>query len=163
MKITKGKFIAFVDSYDYLGKNFLSELFVPKKNKMVEHTNDIFKIFSIPKFCYIWNKIYLREFIMQNNLFFREGVFYYYVYNQASTVATTKSNPIKSADLYNAWIYYNNYVIDNEIKSPLRFEKTRTIKFLGLPLVKIKEINDLAKQYYFCRLPIVFEQIKKNF
>ena len=214
LKQANGKYIAFVDADDYVSPNFLLELVERAEatnadvactsiiriedgieNKLLSHKqtvtakniNDIFKIFGIPKFCYIWNKVYLREFILQNNLFFPENVYYediiwstlvaskvkkvvsvtkgayYYVYNKNSIVATTKNDTIKANDLHNAWLFYDKFVLENKIKAPLRFEKIHNIKIVGISLIKVKEVDDLIKQYYLCGIPIVSKKTKKNF
>ena len=102
MKIAKGEYLSFVDADDYINKQFLEELYNSaikenadialgniirvengekpwlcyKKKLVTNKTDDIFKLLNLPKTCYVWNRIYRRDLIINNSLFFPEGVIY---------------------------------------------------------------------------------------
>ena len=215
LKIATGKYISFVDADDYINDCFLEELYKAavnynaditvgniirveggiqkgnvisyKKTKEAHETNDIFKLLNIPKSCYIVNRLYKREFIINNDFFFKQGVVYedviwstlvaakakkvvsvpkadyYYVYNEKSTVNTTVENPKKVKDRYEAYMFYNRYVLEHKIKAKLRWKNTIKVTFLGLPLIKIKENPEYMKEYYFCGIKFATVKNKEDF
>ena len=215
MKSAKGKYLAFVDADDYVNDCFFESLYNAaisndadialgniirveedkkddyvlfyNKIKTAHKTDGIFKLLNIPKTCYVWNRIYKRDFILENNLFFKEGVTYediiwstvvaakaknavsvpqanyYYVYNANSTVATTDDDPKKNKDRHDAFLFYNKFIKEHKIKAPVVWEKVVKIKFFCFTLIKIKEIVDVKKAYYFCGIKFATSKIRKSF
>ena len=214
IKMAKGKYLAFVDADDYVNKIFLEELYkailkekadvavgniiridnkkedkllVLKKEQIATKTDDIFRLFNIPKTCYVWNKLYERKFIINNSLFFKEGIYfediiwssqvaqkakkvvsvptaeYIYVYNKDSIVATTETNPKKIKDRHDAHVFYNKFIKAHKIKAPIVWEKIIKVRFFGLPLIKIKENPEDRKEYYFCGIKFATIKISKHF
>lgn len=214
LKKAKGKYIGFIDSDDYIDNDFYQKLYEAAEKESADivsggiirvengheesilsyagktfanKTNEIFKLLKLPKFCYVCNRLYRKDFILDNLLFFRVGVFYedviwstvaaskaekavtvsdvsyYYVYNENSTVAQTEADSKKQNDMREAYRFYNRYISKNKIKADYRWENVATIRFLGLPLLKIKECPEVIKKYYFCAIPLVSVRIKKNY
>ncbi len=204
MKIAKGEYLSFVDADDYINEQFLEELYNSaikenadialgniirvengekpwlcyKKKQVADKTDDIFKLLNLPKTCYVWNRIYRREFILNNNLFFKEGITfediiwspqvaykakkavcvpkadYYYRYNEKSIVATSIKNPEKQKNIRSAHEFYNEFVLKNKLKVPLAWEKECLLRVLGLKLVRTREICNYKKEYFFCGIKI---------
>ncbi len=214
LKQAVGKYIGFVDSDDYVASDFFEKLYLAaekqkadiavgnivridkektenmliyNKIKTAYKTNDIFKLLNIPKDCYVWNRLYNREFIIKNNLFFKEGVVYediiwstiaaskakkavsatdanyYYVYNENSTVATTEQDGKKSKDRLNAFMFYNNYIGANKIKAPICWQNTMRLKILGFNIFKITDLPDVKRKYYLFGLNIATVRFRKNY
>ena len=157
------------------------------KEKIATKTDDIFKLLTIPKNCYIWNRLYARDFIVSNDLFFEEGIVYedikwstimaskakkavsvtganyYYVYNEHSTVATTEKDPKKQKDMCEAFLFYNKYIGENKIKAPVRWQTVTKVRILGLNVFKIEEIPMVKRKYYFLGLNIATVRFKKKY
>jgi len=102
--IATGKYIGFVDSDDWIDKDFYEKLYAAAikydadiaiagikhchkfhmktnylKLKKEFVTNDIqkkFEICNLPKKSYVWNKIYRLNILKEHNLYFEEGVAY---------------------------------------------------------------------------------------
>lgn len=101
MKEAKGKYIGFVDSDDWVDYDFFEKLFMSAENNnasiaacgivrtkgrktrinisyneeiLYTDIQDKIKICNIPKYCYVWNKIYKREELEKNNIEFVEGI-----------------------------------------------------------------------------------------
>lgn len=214
LKIAGGKYIGFVDSDDYVDQDFFENLYlvaerekadiavgniirinkekkenmlIYDKEKIAEKTDDIFKLLTIPKNCYIWNRLYNRDFIIRNKLFFEEGIVYediiwstvmaskvkkavsatganyYYIYNEHSTVATTEKDPKKQEDMQNAFMFYNRYIAENKIKAPIRWQTTTSIRIFGLTVIRIKEMPGEKRKYYFCGINVATVKFRKNF
>lgn len=214
LKMAKGQYVGFVDADDYVNDVFYEKLYLAaqKENaqvavgninrveddkiskilafnseKVAENTSDIFKLFNIPKDCYVWNKLYNRAFLIANDLFFKEGMVYedivwstimasklkkaisvpqadyYYVYNENSTMSTTEFDEKKGKDLNLAYRFYNKYISTHKIKAPVCWEKEVKVKIFGLTLITIKERTDIKKHYYFCGIKFACVKIRKNF
>lgn len=215
IKKASGKYLAFIDADDYINDCFLEELHSAaiaenadiavgniirvkdgcknepilyyKKVQTAHKTDDIFRLLGIPKNCYTCNRLYRRDFIMTNSLFFKESVIfedviwstlaaynakkvvsvpkadYYYVYNEDSSVNTTEISPEKIKNRRDAFMFYNHFIFEHKIKAPVRWEKISKLHFCGLPLLKIKEVPGFLKRYYFCGLCIASIETKHNF
>lgn len=101
VKASIGKYIAFVDSDDWVDYDFFEKLFMSAENKnasiaaggivrtkgekrkinisyneekLFTNIQDKIKICNIPKYCYVWNKIYKRKELEMNNIEFVEGI-----------------------------------------------------------------------------------------
>ena len=98
IKLAEGEYISFVDSDDFIEKTMLEDLYCTSNNHDIIFSDFIFYdekskkeiknereiLFSENKGSYfylygstvVWNKIYRREFLLKNNLFFKEGIIY---------------------------------------------------------------------------------------
>lgn len=102
LKIAKGEYIAFVDSDDYIDTKMLEELYKVTENKKYDIVFSNFIPFSekglnkeeeykdrlqglknnagfgrevyVPELTVVWNKIYKRNFLKEQNLLFTEGI-----------------------------------------------------------------------------------------
>ena len=98
MRIAQGKYICFIDSDDFIEKNMMEELYIAiektncnvvesdiflydnKTHKIEERKNKkylkvekglfLWEIYSVE----VWNKIYRKNFLLENNIFFEEGI-----------------------------------------------------------------------------------------
>lgn len=131
----------------------------------------------IPKICYVWNKLYKSEIVKDNfftpNVYFEDiiwlpevikssnklitvsGVNYYYRVNSGSIVKKTSKK--KQQDNYNAKKVMIKFFSDNKLELS---KKERTIvKFsksiLNIPLLKIKEIDNVLMYLLFDFIPVL--------
>lgn len=92
IKASEGEFISFVDSDDYVSPNYVKCLLslIKENNDIVffNYVNNHHKLACFPKkrnmqllylmkrqlFGYTWNKIFKRKILIQNNIFFDEGL-----------------------------------------------------------------------------------------
>lgn len=129
--IAKGKYIAFVDSDDYVEKNMYKymctliqkndcdlcvcnyEMVYDKRiksdSKQINNTATIYSdkyeiikeylLFHIQPFA--WNKIYKREFLINNNIKFQEKTFYEDIVTTLNCLCLSKRIVVTNAKLYN--------------------------------------------------------------
>ena len=98
-----GEFIGFVDSDDFIEKDFYEKLYTSaiknnadiacssvirenekkkkilieyKKEQVATSTKEKFELAHIPEHCYIWNKIYNREKLIASGITFQKGLVY---------------------------------------------------------------------------------------
>jgi glycosyltransferase involved in cell wall biosynthesis len=134
------------------------------------------KACNIPKCCYVWNKIYKADLIknhpFKNGVYFEDVLWipeilkkinklvsvpdtnYYYMVNKNSTVK--RPTPKKQTDSYNAKKYIVKFFAENNIGLSKK-EKTitKSIKYLfNIPILKIKEFENIETTYLFGFLPI---------
>ena len=104
MHLAKGEYLAFVDGDDWMDADFLQKLYTmaqeygadiaaggimlyedgKKNTPLVKYDkiqsacweNDVFALMNVPWHCYVWNKIYRREMLLENNIFFSEGKYF---------------------------------------------------------------------------------------
>lgn len=209
LKIATGEYIGFVDSDDYIDKDFYEKLYNSaalnnldmavagivrfkgiRRRCMLNFDDNILeynfnkkmKICRIPRQCYTVNKIYKRETLLENNLFFKEGMYYedigftiraLYFLNGLITVPGTYYNYRKN---YNSIVKTisdkKNQDMLNARKDMLEFAKEHNIEFkhcpnayitkmtkynlLGLTIMKVVEYETMRKYYLFSRW-LVFE------
>lgn len=130
IKIAKGIYISFIDSDDYINKEFYFELFETAiktnsdvcagnitrintnsqemyinytEKKEALNLEDKFILCFVPKYNYVVNKIYLSSLIKDNNIYFPEGI--YYEDMRWTPTLLLKSQKVTSAP--NATYYYN--------------------------------------------------------
>ncbi|MCD8377341.1 MAG: glycosyltransferase [Candidatus Gastranaerophilales bacterium] len=99
----KGEFIGFVDADDFIEKDFYLKLYNAaksnsaevscgcivrendkkqkklveyKKGQIFEGIKEKFNAAKVPQYCFIWNKIYLRETLIRENIRFIDGIYY---------------------------------------------------------------------------------------
>ena len=209
IKIAEGEYIGFVDSDDWVDKDYFEKLY----NAVKKYDSDIAlatnirtghgktkKRLNITKeeyltdlqnkvdACHLWkdgcptNKIYRADLLRENEILFPEGVicedkifttkavyyangivtvpnvYYYYFRNSCSTVKTKGQNVVKNK------IDYRNQArleVLNFLKSKnanLRdkdfWAVTKEIKFLGIPIIKVKESLHTKKCLLFGLIPL---------
>lgn len=209
LECANGEYIAFLDSDDYIDKDFLEKLYnAAKKNNcdiaaatiirkreksqkyrvhyetetISETLEEKIKVCDIPRCCYVWNKLYKRELI--KNQQFKEGAYfedvlwmpevlkqsnrlvtvpdtnYYYMVTKGSIVKTPTKK--KQEDSYNAKKFLINFFEENNLDLSEKYKKlTKEVKYLyKIPICKIKEYQDIETYYLFGLFPI-FKR-KKN-
>jgi len=186
MNEAKGEFISFIDSDDWVSENFLEALYsaakkynsdiaccgfirhsrkqtkrlVYKKEEFITDSYEKFCATRVPQWSYIWNKIYKRKKLLQNNLEFPVGrvfedicwsikavhylngvvtvpdCYYYYRKNPTSIVSTKSAKNI--SDCVAAEKEMFDFAKENNLTLPkgYKFAKRDKIKFLGVPVMK---------------------------
>lgn len=210
LDIAKGDYIGFVDADDWIDLNFFEKLYDTaikydadiavadfireyhfkkkyrlnlKKEKVYFNTPDKYKICRMNKEGCVWNKIYRRELINDNNLRFEEGVlyedreftakvlhysnqlvavpdtYYHYFVNNNSITRKHKSrlqkqNYIKAKQKVLKFVKENNIQVPNWIYVAEKFR----FELFKIPLFTIKES---VKTQRYCLLGVVPVFIKK--
>lgn len=210
IEAARGNYIAFVDSDDWVDLQFFEKLFnaIEKENadisaasiirwreksqkyrvhydeqKVYSSLDDKIKICSVPKCCYVWNKLYRAELV--KNFKFKEGVYfedmlwtpeilktsdklvtvpdvkYYYRVNKNSIVKKYTS-PKKQEDSYYAKKYIMKFFEENNLKLPKKYDNiTKSTKyFFNFPLMKIKESSNYNTYFLFGCIPVYRKQLK---
>lgn len=205
IRMAEGEFIGFVDSDDTISPEFFLHLYeaavrenadiagggvvsIGKKQKEKElisfrkirralTMSGKFKLFGVPWYNYVWNKIYRRELLLENNLFFREGryfediwwtpevlcaaekvisvpkVWYYYRSNPASICGTTSGCAQKEKDLTEAKDFLADFMRQKHIMPAGKFDVMVQYRLLGLPVMKIVQ-NRCGKKIYLLGIRI---------
>lgn len=210
LEIANGDYIGFVDSDDWISLDFFEKLYNSstkncadisvatairkrkhsekyrvhyQKEEVFKTLEDKIRVCDIPRCCYVWNKLYKRELIINKR--FKLGVYfedvlwtpqvlkesnkivttpdatYYYRVNANSIVKT--SNPKKQTDNYNAKKEILKFFDANNLTLSKK-ERTLTKKvcYLGkLPIIKIKEYMNTETYLLFGALPI-YKSKNKN-
>lgn len=193
-----GEYIGFVDSDDWVDKDYFEKLYLAAKkydsdiaagdfircgkrikSKKLQYTNEAFytnitdkiQYAEIPKYNYIWNKIYKRDSLLKLNMPFPEGRVYEDVYwlvrvvyglNGFVTVPETYYNyrknsgstvTLKSAKVMKDCIYSEKEMLkffeDNNIpiKVNYKYVKREKIKLFGIDVMKIYYYYPNIKKY----------------
>lgn len=214
INIAVGEYICFVDSDDYIQKDFIENLYNAaikynadiavggiekiypnnkskklKSFKNIKLYNDTFeklKILEIPKYNYVWDKIYKKDFLKKFNLTFPiqkvyedinftiEAVYfsnnivvvpnsqYFYRVNHSSIVFNRSQKNVN--DFYEARKYMYKFAEENNFILPdlrLPFDQVKTYyKMFGLIVLKKYTWRRITKYYLFGIIPI-FEISKK--
>ncbi len=208
--LAKGEYLGFVDADDWINPDFYNTLYTAADNKnadvalggiicvkddsqkpLIWHKKsqsavkpvEKFKLCKLPAYNYVVNKIYRRDFILQNKFLFAEGVYYedmlwscpvifaanvvvsapnatyYYRQNPVSITNTAKNDLKKRADFKKATEVTNEFIVFNRIPVSLRDEYKIKMYFLGIPFLKIYG-NQFQQRYYFLGIKVF--SIKKN-
>lgn len=212
LKAAKGEYIGYVDSDDWVSQDFYEKLYVAAKsnnceiaagnimrcgNKIEKYkvnykseaviTDNIEKLkaVKIPKYNYVWNKIYKRESLINLNLPFPAGRFYedmgwsikvvynlnglvtvpdcaYFYRRNEYSIVSTKS-PKHTADCLKSEEEMIEFAEEKnlDILNGLKLVKRDRIKFLGINLIKTFYYYPNTKKYMlFGVIPIL--KIKSN-
>ena len=213
IKYASGEYISFVDPDDWVEADFYQNLYkVAKesqadivgmgfcsvknnKKKTLHSVKEIktastpeekFKIFKMPSNNYVWNKIYKKDMIIKNELFFPIGmcyediiwssqamefsnlavmipsVGYNYRHNNNSIVNTTYSDSKKLLDQSHAHKFQRSFMEKYKMKIKPNWDKKTKIRFLGSTIFKIMEAYDYKKIVYFLGLKLIEIKISKK-
>lgn len=185
----KGEYIGLIDSDDWVDLDFYEKLYnaakkynsdiaagdfyrrgkIIKTQKLKYKKEEFFtddaeriKQAGIPKYNYVWNKIYRRESLEKINCPFPVGryyedicwlvkvvyhlngfvtvpnTFYHYRRNEGSII--TQKSAKHKADCRSAEIEMLNFMKENNIpiQNPCKMYKRATVKFLGIKILKIE-------------------------
>lgn len=205
IKVAKSEYIGFVDPDDWVEPDFYRDLyncaklhdadivgmgFCSVKNsdkkimysvkdvKVASTVEEKFNIFKMPQNNYVWNKIYSKELIINNDILFPEGmcfediiwssqimemsnlalmipnVGYNYRYNAQSIVNTSYRSSAKLSDNLNAHKFQRGIMEKYKMKITPSYDKKLKIKFLGIEVLKIKEAYDYKKIIYLFGLKL---------
>ena len=197
-------YICFIDSDDWVSENYLESLYnaIKKYNadisasttirwrknrqkyrvhyteeKVYETLEDKVEICSVPKCCYVWNKLYKTEIIKHHK--FADGVYfedmlwtpeilknsgklvtvpdtnYFYRVNKTSIVKEQPSDK-KQEDSYNAHKFIIEFFEENGLYLDKKHKViTKKIGYLlNFPLYRIKEFNGWFTCYLFNLIPL---------
>lgn len=159
-----------------------------KKSKIFNKTPDKYKITRVAKAAYIWNKIYKKELFEKLKLEFEPGICYedmmfsHIILHESEKLVTVpntfyhyRSNPLslvhnespeKKLDFKNEILKTIDYVKKNKIKVNLAKyypQNTKIIKFLGIPILRIKNWENYSIYYLFRVIPILTISTKRFF
>lgn len=208
-----GEYISFVDSDDWVSENFLEALYCAakkynsdiaccgfirhsrkqtkrlgyKKEEFVTDADEKLALTRIPELSYVWNKIYKKEKLCRNNLYFPVGrifedicwsikavyylngvvavpsCYYFYRKNPSSLVSNLSSENAKDCSASEQEMF--NFAQEKNLKLPAgyKFAKRDKIKFLGVPVMKkFYYYPDIVEYCLFGFLPIYKGRIKIN-
>ena len=209
MKIASGRYISFVDSDDWVDKDFIEKLYdaIIRNDADIaaasiirkrEH-NEKFRVHytvencfetlaekiaacSLPKCCYVWNKLYKKEIIadwqFKAGVYFEDvlwmpevlkkskklvsvpGVNYYYWANPGSTVKQ-KQSAKKISDRIDSKRHIIKFFEKNNLPLSKR-DKTliKKIVYLGkIPVLKVKEYENWETFYLLGFLPVLKRKV----
>ncbi|MBQ8870700.1 MAG: glycosyltransferase [Alphaproteobacteria bacterium] len=205
IKIANAEYIGFVDPDDWIESDFYQNLYEKAKvydadivgtgfcsvrnnyKKTMYSVREIktaltveekFKIFKMPENNYIWNKIYKKSVIIDNEIFFLEGICYEdiiwssqvmefsklalmiptigynYRYNNNSIVNTTFFDSKKMKDQEFAHKFQRGFMEKHKMKIKPNYDKKIKIKFFGFTILKIMEAYDYKKIIYLFGLKL---------
>lgn len=199
IKSATGEYIGFVDSDDWIEPDFYHNLYqaakehnadivgtgfysVKNNKKKISYfvtetktaltPEDKFKIFKMPKNNFVWNKIYKKDMICSQDLFFPIGmnyediiwssqvmelsqkavmipsVGYNYRYNICSIVHTTYADSKKLLDQTQAHKFQRSIMEKYKMKIKPNWDITIKIKLFGITIIKIYEAYNYKKIIY---------------
>lgn len=199
MLIAKGEYIGFVDSDDWVDKDYFEKLYTAcvKNNadvavagmyreretyqkcllkydekEIYTSLEDKIRACGIPKFCYVWNKLFKSEKIkpvkFQAGVYFEDVLWlpeiikkseklvtvpkiaYHYRVNKNSIVKKCP-NAKKQLDNYNAKKYIVKFFEENnlELSKKEKLVTKRTYFLFNFVILKIKEYKNVEKFYLF--------------
>jgi len=207
--LAQGRFVAFVDSDDWVDETFFEKLYnsivkadadiacatiiryrEKSQKYRVHYTEervytalaDKIKACSIPKCCYVWNKLYKTELVKTHK--FTEKVYfedvlwtpevlkcsgklvtvpdtnYYYRVNSKSIVKRPTAK--KQEDSYNAKKYIIRFFEKNNLElSKKDYNVTKSIKYLlNVPIIKVKENKNKETVLFLGILPVWRKTLK---
>ncbi len=193
-----GEYIGLVDSDDWVDKNYFEKLYNAAKkhdsdiaagdfyrqgkilrSKKLKLTKERFytdaatkaKETFIPKYNYVWNKIYRRSFIIKYNLFFPEGVVYedmywsiraiqysnglvtvpniFYHYRKVTGSITNQKSWKNQLDYFAAEKSMLEFMKEHDIPILAKYKsgKKEFIKFLGIPVCRVENYYPNITKY----------------
>ena len=196
LEIAKGEYIGFVDSDDWVDVDYFEKLYKTAKKhdadiaatgiirlhkfgkkyhiKFTEEivTDDVnkkFELCEVPDKSYVWNKIYKRESLLNNNIKFVENMIfedciftpqvlhkldklvtvpnvYYYYWRHANSTVTLKSEKAGIDSVY-AHKWAEDYMKEHNIQANKSI--TKRYKIFGLSIYKTKTKNGKTEHRLF--------------
>lgn len=186
-----GKYISFIDSDDWIDKNFYEKLYGAaekfdadisvcgiehfhamnmhssylkfKKEVLVTDTEEKFKICDVPKRSYVWNKLYRLDKLKQYNLRFMEGMAYEDIIFTAKALYYMDKIVTVPGTNYNYLIRKNSIVATKSEKNEADNKKARSIaqEFCNQHNLNIDYSDAIVKKYKLFGLTI-FKTIKEQ-
>ena len=204
LDIATGKYIAFLDSDDFVDPDFYEKLFnniekykadvacasivrendkkktylvVYKQIEVAKNIQDRFLLVQSPKYNFVWNKLYRKEFIDKNNLRFVPGMIYEDLFFTADVLETAGSLITVPDTYYHYWKYKDTlikgncdkyradklqghqYLLEKCRKYNIAYSKRNELqykkeyKFFGLLLLKQYSFRATEKFYLFGLIP----------
>ena len=204
----KGEYVAFLDSDDWVDRDYYEKLVTAcemndaevscgsilrvRKNyqkyrikyteeKIYTKPQEKIDVAHVPDMCYVWNKVYRKEFLDRINLKFVEGMFfedvdfvtravyfsnrmvtvpdtyYHYWTNWNSTVKTMKLSDKKRADSLKSKEMVLKFFKEHNLKSKARnlIKRKTSVTIGSFPLLKIYEWETVKRYYLFNCIPIL--------
>lgn len=211
LNLAQGDYISFIDSDDFIDSNFYEVLYnnavkfkadiacagiirenEKKSAKIIEYKNiqitdnikDKFILSQCPKYNFVWNKIYKRDFLTGKNISFVSGMIYedmcftpdileksgalvvctntYYHYWKHKNSLIKKNCAKSRADKIAGTIYLKNkckqYKITVNINNEILYLEDYI--FCGIPILRKKNYRATQKYYLFTLIP--FLEIRKK-
>lgn len=172
LKIASGEYIGFVDSDDYIENTMYEKLYLKAKADDIDvvscgiyYVDKDYNIINkeIPKYSnikgklkvedkktllyslgHIWNKIFKREVLVNNNIFFPEKLFYEDYYFSALTAPFLSSFDIIDEPLY---YYYQNQNSTTKVTDTNRqMDKLKVIEKLYEKFIEIKKFDEYKEE-----------------
>ncbi len=200
LKLAKGEFVAFLDSDDWVDLDFYEKLYKAavetnaeiaaagferyrkfyrrhrlkfSKQKVITDRQEKIGALKIPRYCYVWNKIYKKDALEKSGITFREGVYYedmeftmriigemgsiattpktiyHYRANPKSIVKTTSTK--KCVDYSSARDMMHNLAREYGVKFDKRGSilNKKAYKIFGIPIINIKYWECETRYYLF--------------
>ncbi|MBR6297798.1 MAG: glycosyltransferase [Candidatus Gastranaerophilales bacterium] len=174
-----GEFIGFVDPDDFIENNFFEKLYIQaikndcdiactnvvrennkKKKILIEYkktsiattVKEKFELAHLPEHCYIWNKIYKREKLLNAGIIFKREMVYEDIIFSPEAIEALGKMVVVSETWYHYWNNEKSIVKNSSDK--YRFDKIKAKKFITEKCfkynVKTKEQDNLiCKREYF--------------
>lgn len=211
LKYAQGEYVSFIDSDDFIDKNFIETLYDTakkenadiacagiirendkKKTVLIEYpeynsATDIkgkFKLVNSPKYNFVWNKIYRKSSLVENNIKFVSGMIYEDMWFTPDVLEKLGEIVVCPNTYYHYWKHENSlikgdcdkyradkilgseylrnkclkYGINSNIRNELLFKED--IILFGINVFKIKNYRATKKYYLFGILP--FLEIRKK-
>ena len=210
LKLAHGKYIGFVDSDDWISPDFYEKLYTSAENfgtdvaltgirradkklkessflrfwksKKITNRQKLLEVMMSPG-AHIWNKIYKRELITDNQIYFPEyktyedmfwtpmiglkvqsictvpGTFYFYRYNENSITNTTKTNEQKQKDAKEGTRFIDNFILQNHLGIRMSLKSKTKISLLGIRLFQFRNYGN-RWEFYLLGIPVLKGKIK---
>ena len=201
MRLARGEYLAFVDGDDWMDADFLQKLYTmaqeygadiaaggimlyedgKKNTPLVKYDkiqsacweNDVFALMNVPWHCYVWNKIYRREMLLENNIFFSEGKYFedmywtplalfsatkvvsvpdvwlFYRQNFSSITHITGGNKKKEGDFKDAKRFLADFLLQHGIIPVKKEEKITQYRMFGKTVLRVTEGKKNKRIYLF--------------
>ena len=209
LKAATGKYISFIDSDDMVEPDFFEKLYLSaekynvdiaiagykkiNKRKLIKTHLRYWKnekitqrtkmLETLLRTAFVWNKLYKKELIIKNQIYFPEhktyedgfwspqiaacaksvctvrGTYYLYRYNFNSITNTTRTDPQKQKDAQEFKLFYDNFILENNLDLPLNLKSKTKISLLGINLFQFRNYGNMWT-FHFLGIPLLKGKIK---